>query len=91
MSKRHREYFRHLVTEPDLTGVPGADQNLFNLRLSHRPSMMYALPACFNQMPHNRVRHYYESSYILHYAGLPLDLKVIEMQRDSDRWAKLGR
>ncbi len=53
--------------------------------LQYRPKI-YRLPVCFNQMPWNWTMDYHDSSFIVHYAGMPMNNRLQLIKQNIEYW-----
>lgn len=63
-----------------------SEQMYMNWAIMKNSIPMHSLPVCFNQMPYNRFPNYRETSYMIHYAGLSFDQRLLEMKQDDEYW-----
>ena len=89
-SKRHKSLFdvNEVGTPP---GVDIFEQTAINLALILGNVPVHHLPACFNQLTHNRMKDWLEASYIVHFAGVgSLNDRIPMMQAVLDHWKEIG-
>lgn len=70
--------------------VQCSEQALVNYCLISKKSKVYSLPVCFNQMSYNRCSDYLETCYFSHYAGMSLEDKTFQIEKDHAIWESKG-
>jgi len=70
--------------------VQCSEQALVNYNAFKNKFPIVCLPVCFNQMTYNRCSDYLDTCYFSHYAGMPLEEKLKEMQKDHEKWSEWG-
>lgn len=85
--KCHKEIFKPPVDNKDPRGFVVCPEQIYinYFILKFKPNK-YHLPVCFNQMPWNWTEDYKDCSYIVHYASLPLEIRLKLMKGDLEYW-----
>jgi lipopolysaccharide biosynthesis glycosyltransferase len=89
-SKEHLPIFKTDASYVPLD-IELPEQSYVNWGILTKNILMHHLPACFNQMTHNRVKDYLECSYVIHFAGLTtVDVRLPMMQAVLGHWKEIG-
>lgn len=70
------------------TVVYGPEQSFFNYQIIKNNIPVYSLPSCFNQMWGDLPCNYLDTTYFLHYAGVPARTEFL--LSDDKKWSVKG-